>query len=218
MPKIACISASQLENNATPQGFSSVPTWLRFVLDSGDGVEFRERSELENDPTWKQIIPYIVLYRRNDPMFGMKTYLTYRRGGGQGEERLHGKRSIGIGGHVEDKDMTTGVFATGWEKSMYRELNEEVKLTARNVHGMPVQPGMMLYGMLNDDSNDVGKVHLGLVYVADATALSAAPNEPDMLNFEWRPAINMYDDAVVMLVYEKWSELVLGALVKNESF
>jgi predicted NUDIX family phosphoesterase len=108
--------------------------------------EFRPRSEAETDPSWKQLIPYLLL-RDGERIFLM------RRTKAGGDERLHDRYSIGVGGHVNpaDRDVIGG---------MRREWAEEIEAD--------FEPEFEPIGLLNDDENDVGAVHLGLVYAADA--------------------------------------------------
>jgi len=108
--------------------------------------EFRPRGEAETDPSWKQLIPYLLL-RDGERIFLM------RRTKAGGDERLHDRYSIGVGGHVnpEDADVMGG---------LRREWAEEIEAD--------FAPEFQPIGLLNDDENEVGAVHLGLVYAADA--------------------------------------------------
>jgi len=112
---------------------------------------FMPRSSAETDPTHKQIIPYAVL------VHGDKV-LHYVRGKKAGEQRLAAKGSVGIGGHMNDGDE--GLFALdrdAYLAGVDREINEELQLnTPYTQH---------IVALLNDDSNEVGKVHLGVVHV-----------------------------------------------------
>ncbi len=126
---------------------------------------FVERRHAELDASMKQLIPYCVVVRGTD------VFLTRRLAAG-GESRLHGKRSIGIGGHVNPVD---GV-AQGADmlvEGMRREIDEELHMggswTSRAV------------GILNDDSTDVGSVHFGLVHVVE-TAADVTVRETDTLD------------------------------------
>ena len=112
---------------------------------------FMPRSSAETDPTHQQIIPYAVL------VHGDKV-LHYVRGKKAGEQRLAAKGSVGIGGHMNDGDE--GLFALdrdAYLAGVDREINEELQLnTPYTQH---------IVALLNDDSNEVGKVHLGVVHV-----------------------------------------------------
>ncbi len=124
-----------------------------------EAATFRPRSELEVDPAWKQIVPYLVL--RDGP----RIFLMQRTRAG-GDARLHDRWSIGIGGHVAsgDGDPIDG---------LRREWQEEIEAA--------FVPECRLVGLLNDDETPVGAVHLGLVYEADAAGRPVAIRETDKL-------------------------------------
>jgi predicted NUDIX family phosphoesterase len=121
---------------------------------------FEPRAAMEADPAFKQIIPYLVL-RDGDRYFLM------RRTRAGGDARLHDAWSIGVGGHVNpgDRDLAGGLL---------REWTEE--LVADFI------PEFRLVGLLNDDTTDVGRVHLGAVYLADAAGRAVAIRETDKLS------------------------------------
>ncbi len=112
-----------------------------------DNFEFIDRDDAENDPSYKQIIPYVAL------VFGDKVFTTQRLNKGT-EERLHGLLSIGIGGHINKGDLDGAEDPL--TEGMLRELKEEVLIK---------RPGCLIpIGLINDDSNEVGSVHLGLFF------------------------------------------------------
>ncbi len=158
---------------------------------------FVEREHAERDPELKQIIPYCVLRRGGD------VFLMRRLAAG-GDARLHGKRSIGVGGHVEPPDRAAGggdvVVA-----ALRRELSEELTLAA------PCD--VRAVGVLNDDSTEVGAVHAGLVFVG-RTAGAVSVRETAVLEGEFVPAT-----AVERLAHEErstfetWSALLIDRLV-----
>ncbi|MBD3273408.1 hypothetical protein GF385_03615 [Candidatus Dependentiae bacterium] len=108
--------------------------------------QFLWRSEMETNPNYKQIIPYLVFN------FEDKYFLMQRKSSAS-EARLQNKYSLGIGGHIRKEDIKDlNIF--NWAK---REFNEEIEY-----HGnFEIEP----IGILNDDSNDVGKVHTGFVFL-----------------------------------------------------
>lgn len=112
---------------------------------------FTNRAKAETDPSLKQIIPYVLLVHEG-------RVLHYVRGKKAGEQRLVSKGSIGIGGHMNDTDE--GLFAfdeTAYHTAVAREVGEELRLKTRfSDH---------IVALLNDDSNEVGQVHLGVVHV-----------------------------------------------------
>ena len=124
--------------------------YLPALLSRGNNF-FLSRAQAENDPTHKQIIPYALIVHGD-------TVLHYVRGKKAGEQRLVAKGSIGIGGHMNDSDES--LFA--WDEHAYRagverEVNEEIKIEA------PFEDRIV--ALLNDDSTEVGRVHLGIVHV-----------------------------------------------------
>ncbi|MEX0614166.1 MAG: phosphoesterase, partial [Pirellulales bacterium] len=88
------------------QGFSAdVSRYLPRLLE-GEHLEYRPRGQMEEDPSFKQLIPY-VLFRWIDEA-GAPHLFEYQRGSGQGERRLHAKRSVGVGGHINPVDTGNG--------------------------------------------------------------------------------------------------------------
>src|SRR5207253_2777708 len=111
---------------------------------------FRPRSEVEDDPGFKQIIPYVI-FRAGDWVF------CYTRGKSQGEVRLHRLRSLGVGGHVAEADAGGRATLDAYEMALRRELEEEVAIQSEG--------SIRRVGLINDDSNPVGQVHLGVVHL-----------------------------------------------------
>ncbi|MHC4539897.1 MAG: hypothetical protein ACYTEK_12895 [Planctomycetota bacterium] len=113
---------------------------------------FMPRSQAEHDPSFKQIIPYVIMTHQGK-------YLSYVRGARAGETRLVAKRSIGIGGHInpaDDMPLFNADFYHTYLAAVEREVAEEVSVeTAYSDR---------VVALLNDDSNEVGSVHLGIVH------------------------------------------------------
>jgi predicted NUDIX family phosphoesterase len=147
---------------------------------------FRERRAMENDPGWKQVIPYPVL-RDADRWFLMQ------RTNAGGDARLHDRYSIGVGGHVNPED---GGLDGNLRPALAREWSEEL-----DVDWMP---DFRFVGYLNDDTTPVGAVHLGLVYAGDAAGRPAAIREIEKLT--GRFATND-EVAAVADRLETWSRL-----------
>jgi len=123
---------------------------------------FMERPLAEEDAAFKQLIPYVVVRD------GALVYLMERTTAG-GDPRLHGKASIGVGGHLNPIDEGEDPLADG----LRREWSEEL------VAGW--EPAFRLVGLLNDDSNPVGSVHLGVVFEVDAAGRGVEVRERDKL-------------------------------------
>jgi predicted NUDIX family phosphoesterase len=144
---------------------------------------FEPRDAMEGDPSFKQIIPYLVLRD------GSRYFLMQRTAAG-GDPRLHGRYSIGVGGHINPGDG--GVLG-----GLRREWDEELVAA--------FMPEFQLVALLNDDTTAVGSVHLGAVYVADAGGRAVAIRETDKL----RGAFAEPDEVgAVRERLETWSALV----------
>ena len=124
--------------------------YLDAFLSRGNNF-FLPRPEAENNPAYKQIIPYALIAFGNSVVY-------YVRGKKAGEQRLVAKGSIGIGGHMNESDES--LFALdeqAYRVGVEREVNEEIKIDT--------QFDDRIVALLNDDTTDVGRVHLGVVHV-----------------------------------------------------
>jgi predicted NUDIX family phosphoesterase len=124
--------------------------YLKAILSRGNNL-FLSRTKAEKDPTHKQIIPYVLLTHENK-------VLHYVRGKKAGEQRLVAKGSIGIGGHMNDGDES--LFAldeAAYRAGVEREVAEEISINTKFED--------CVVALLNDDSNEVGQVHLGIVHI-----------------------------------------------------
>lgn len=184
------------------QGFShDVERYLCHLL-SPEHTSYRPRREAEQDPSFKQLIPYVIL--RHRPADGPAAVFQYTRGTGQGEGRLHRKRSVGIGGHISTIDAAVN-GGTPYEEGMRRELDEEIAIdtpyTARCV------------GLINDDQTEVGQVHLGVVHLFEVEQPMVTPQEEDICQCGFRPV----DELLANLEgFETWSQICLRALFGKE--
>ncbi|MCL4190124.1 MAG: phosphoesterase [Thermoguttaceae bacterium] len=181
------------------QGFTTEMDRYLDQLFRPESVSFRPRSEAERDPSFKQLIPYMI-FRHQDPD-GRQYVLQYTRGTGQGEGRLHRKRSVGIGGHISADDVGAAGNGNPYEEGMRRELEEEVivntPFTSRCV------------GLINDDQTEVGRVHLGVVHVFDVERPDVCPRESEIIECAFRPIEDILAD---LTDFESWSEICLKAL------
>lgn len=160
---------------------------------------FIARDKAENDPSLKQIIPYLVV-TYNDKIFLLQRHKA------QTESRLHDKYSIAVGGHINpvEGEVVEGIL----EKGLERELNEELLVQCSYTYH--------LAGYLNDDSNPVGSVHFGLVYkikVKEETAVKVAEQELMTGRFVRTQDIEPYYELL-----ETWSQIVYKALHPKVSF
>src|SRR3989440_2180185 len=168
--------------------------YLGALLSRGNNF-FLPRAQAENDPAHKQIIPYALIAHGD-------TVLHYVRGKKAGEQRLVAKGSIGIGGHLNDTDES--LFA--WDEHAYRagverEVNEEIKIESRFED--------RIVALLNDDTTEVGRVHLGIVHVFKLAEPKVEKREAMItnLNFLTREELLQRRDAL-----ETWSQYCLDAL------
>jgi predicted NUDIX family phosphoesterase len=162
-----------------------------FVAAVERGGRYESRSEMERDPSFKQIIPYLVL--RDETRY----FLMQRTAAG-GDERLHGRFSIGVGGHLNPGDGgLLGGLGREWAEELVADFVPEFRLVAQR----------------NDDTTTVGAVHLGAVYEADVGGRPIAIRETEKLTGGFAtPA----DVAAVEDRLETWSRLAFGFLESRE--
>ena len=158
-------------------------------------LSYRLRSEVETDPSFKQIIPYVVL-RWQDQLFH------YARGKRATETRLHALRSIGVGGHIslDDKNL----FENPYREGMFREVAEEVFLETSFKE--------QCIGLINDDSTAVGQVHLGIVHVFDLEEPKVRRREQALTRAGFSPIQELSSQRDE---FETWSQYVIDALLCN---
>ena len=138
------------------RAFSSSEEGEREITRLDGLAQARPRRELESDPSWKQPIPYAVaLYRPEGTPAGDAQLFWMDRLAGGSVKRLHGRASFGVGGHISPSDG-------GIRAALAREWAEEV--------ATPTLPHFTPLGLLNDDGDDVGRVHLGVVFIATLTS------------------------------------------------
>lgn len=160
-------------------------------------LSFRPRSACETDPSWLQLIPYLVL-EHDGRLFH------YARSKSGGEARLHARRSIGIGGHINPAD---GTPAESYRVGLERELAEEVDA--------PPARGERLLGLVYDPTTPVGAVHLGVVHVVSLTSDRVTPRDPAIAAAGWADAETLKSQ---IDQFESWSQLTLRAIgVATES-
>ena len=181
------------------QGFcGQVDRYLDELL-RPEQTSYRPRNQVEKDPSFKQLIPYVI-FRHVEPG-GRPTVFQYTRGAGMGEGRLHRKRSVGIGGHISAIDAGDHAVGNPYQEGMRRELEEEVAIdtpyTARCV------------GLINDDETEVGSVHLGVVHLFDVAQPAVHPREPEIIECGFRPVEAILAD---MAGFETWSQICMTAL------
>jgi predicted NUDIX family phosphoesterase len=161
---------------------------------------FMPRPQAEADPGYKQLIPYVIMSCDGK-------YLSYVRGRRAGEARLTGLRSIGIGGHINPIDADNSpLFAYLYENyltAVKREVAEEVSVEAGHTDS--------IVALLNDDSTEVGSVHLGIVHhwVLDSPSVSRREQVITQMAFMSPAELRKVQDSM-----ETWSQLCLALLEK----
>ena len=177
------------------QGYTvNVDRYLPILLDSTNN-HFMARDFAEEDQYYKQLIPYVVL-RHHDSVF------TYVRGKKTSESRLIAMRSIGVGGHIEPADQS--LFSS--DRDMYldaarREVREEVVVDS------PYQESIV--ALINDDSTDVGKVHLGIMHIWDLAEPKVSKREGLITQSGFVPADKLKANLDEL---ETWSQIALQVL------
>lgn len=175
-----------------------------------EGMILGQREALEKDPSYRQVLPYVVMAKTED---GKTKVFAYRRGKGVGEARLSGNVSIGIGGHIDLADVvvegsvvdTMGTIL----KSMSRELGEEVVLQDA---GESLELGSL--GILLDNSNDVGKVHMGMVILATLPeGADAECREEELETLGFMTPQELLDSGLPL---ENWTRILCEHIVAAE--
>jgi predicted NUDIX family phosphoesterase len=174
--------------NHTLDGFATYQGLIK------EHQEFLPRVAMEVNPSYKQIIPYLV-YEYEERYFLMQ------RTAQGGEQRLHNKYSLGIGGHIRHEDMLENSSIIDWT---YREFHEEVEFNGT----FSVEP----LGIINDDSNEVGKVHIGFVFLlkGDSPIIKV---KSELRSGVLLPLEELVDFKSHM---ENWSQLVLEYLFNKK--
>lgn len=179
------------ETNAFNGFISKDDNRYKEIVKTFGRFEVKRRGDMEEDPSFKQLISYCIITHDDET-------LVYKRLEGGGEARLHGLLSIGVGGHMNDVESEAAIDGK-LRVNAVRELEEEVGLKGDDVKNIEI------HGLINDDGNDVGKVHIGLVLKIDIEKDKVINNEEDTIALEW-----VKNDVLeTMSPYESWSELII---------
>lgn len=176
-------------------GFRSADLTYRNAILDPAAFQFRPRFEVESDPEFKQLIPYIVL-KHGGSLFH------YRRGSTGTEKRLQALRSIGIGGHISEDDARGG--DDPYQTGMMRELLEEVTI------GGDWQDQFL--GFINDDRTPVGSVHLGVVQLFELSRPDVRSKEDALADSGFAPLEELAAQAEQ---FETWSQFVLKEILSG---
>jgi predicted NUDIX family phosphoesterase len=189
--RVLVVPAAVFHQAGVFQGFNPrVQDYLPGLLDPKH-LSYRPRSEVETDPSYKQIVPYVVLKWQQQVFH-------YKRGQRATETRLRAQRSIGVGGHISSDDRN--LFDTPYREAMFREVNEEVFLDSAYSE--------RCIGLINDDATPVGRVHLGVVHVFDLEKPNVERREPALIRSGFASIAELQarrDE------FETWSQFVLAS-------
>jgi predicted NUDIX family phosphoesterase len=168
---------------------------LETIVQNG---KFLRRSELEEEPSFKQIISYAIISNKD-------SFFLFRRTSEGTEKRLHNKFSLGIGGHMNPGDpmKPKEQYLTS---ELKRELFEEVNL----LNGCLIED-IEFIGFINDDTIPVGRVHIGLLYNIHVSNKEVYINETDKMTAEW---MKKSDSAEIYDGMETWSRIAFDYLIK----
>lgn len=157
--------------------------------------EIKRRGDMEEDPSYKQLISYCILENEDNEI------LVYQRLSGGGEARLHGQSSIGVGGHMNEVEHAQSIEEVINDNAS-RELEEEVGLNINEDNEL------RHVGFINDDQNEVGKVHIGVVFKVKVKRDDVEAKETDTLSIQWQSLEDIQD----LSQFESWSALILESL------
>ncbi len=196
MEHVLVITRALLDQLGSFQGFQpEVNRYLEAMLAPGANF-FMERPAAELDPTHKQLIPYSIFHHDG-------RYLCYTRGGKSGEKRLVSKRSVGIGGHINPVDQShDGLGETMYFNSIEREITEE--LVIGGTHTQTV------IGLINDDSSEVGSVHLGVVHRFELSSAEVSSNEDAIQDLQFFTLAELKAKHEEL---EAWSQIIVNHLL-----
>ncbi|MFC1854425.1 hypothetical protein ACFLY6_00955 [Candidatus Dependentiae bacterium] len=190
--KILVVPRLNLFGPSSPQGMIQVEEKKIYgVIDTFKKFEWR--SKVEQNPSLKQIIPYII-YKFEDKIFVMQ------RADQSSEQRLKSKYSIGIGGHVRKSDLSKkSIF--NWAR---RELKEEVNFSGSFKTSF--------LGLLNDESDEVGQVHTGFVYLMEGDTDEISVKS----ELQSGQLVAMKDCRRLYKHMERWSQIAFKFIVENK--
>ncbi len=195
MEHVLVIPRALFDRLGSFQGFQpDTQRYLPALLDTANNF-FMERPAAEQDPTHKQLIPYSIFHHAG-------RYLCYTRGGKGGEKRLVAKRSIGIGGHINPIDQEQAHLGEQmYYNSIEREITEELRIGGSHTQ--------RVIGLINDDSNEVGAVHLGVVHLFELSSDDVVSNEDAIQDLQFVPLGELLADSDNL---ESWSKICIEQL------
>jgi predicted NUDIX family phosphoesterase len=197
--RVLVVPSAELDRLGRFQGFSGEADRYLAALLVPAMAQFRARSEVEDDPGFKQIIPYVV-FRSGNAVF------CYTRGTSQGEARLHRLRSLGVGGHVAEADADGRPTLEAYEMAMRREVEEEVAVGSAGK--------IRRVGLINDDRTPVGQVHLGVVHLYELEQPEVTPRESGLAEAGF-VSIDLLTGQRER--FETWSQICIDGFLTREA-
>jgi predicted NUDIX family phosphoesterase len=179
---------------------------LRMIVQKG---LFRKRNELEEDPTFKQIIPYAVISYKEPERSGVRrsqSFYLFRRTSGQTEKRLQHKFSLGVGGH-----MNPGSYMVSKEQYLIDELKREFFEEVKLLNGCSIED-IEFIGFINDDTIPVSRVHIGLLYNIRVSNKDVYVKETDKMKAAWIEKSSLAEFYEGM---ETWTKIVFDYYIIN---
>ena len=195
--KVLVINRKVLEEIGIFQGICLKTDKYLESIWSNQNAFFMNRSQAEIDTEYKQIIPYVIMSNK-------KSVLSYVRGTKSGETRLVEKISIGFGGHINpiDEEVSSGkCMKEIYYNALFREINEEVEVDAKFED--------RIVGLINDDSNSVGQVHIGIVHHWGLDKQKVEAREQEIAQLKFQSIVELTNLKEKM---ETWSSLCLDGL------
>jgi predicted NUDIX family phosphoesterase len=199
--KVLVFPASVLEKLPPFDKFTTKTSrYIDEILDEKN-LLFIDREQAENEPQYKQLIPYQIIYNPSqDEVF------TYVRGENGRESRIHKMRSLGVGGHVNETDLIDGKsLVVAYHVGKHRELDEELYFAPSIIDVSYIS------GIIYDDSTNVGKVHFGIVHTIQIRRSSGVKSKEDSLADAKFMSVREVKKSVGE--FETWSQLVIANLL-----
>ena len=194
--EILVVSRGLFDDLGAFQGITTkVDHYMPTLLDPENNF-FMDRARAEDDPTHKQLIPYSIFRHKG-------RYLHYVRGKSGGESRLHAMGSMGIGGHINPVDTREDHLGMAtYMAGVTREIEEELILEGEHPH--------RIVALLNDDTNPVGQVHLGVVHMFELSSDDVSAREDALADLGFKTVAELRGPLYENL--ESWTKFCVDAL------
>lgn len=168
-----------------------------------ENYQWQPRNKVEDNDNFQQPIGYCIIYNSEiNKVFAFQRHVDDSK---YSDKRLQGKWSWGVGGHIDKADALVNKDQDPITTATLRELEEEVVIDGQ------IKPELI--GYINDDQDDVGQVHFGIVYLIRTDAIKVEPNDDEIMNYSFTSLdnlnrINNSQDKIV----ENWSKIVFSPI------